>query len=92
MNSKTVLITGGATGIGLATAQWFAARSARLAIAYLEEAHAERAKHALTGAEVLWLRADLRSASDIADMVNRAAETFSSIDVLVNCASRTGVS
>jgi NAD(P)-dependent dehydrogenase (short-subunit alcohol dehydrogenase family) len=92
MNTKTVLITGGASGIGLAVARWFAERGARLAIAYLEEAHAESARKQLSASEVLWLRADIRFESEVQAMVDRVAAAYGHIDVLVNSASRTGFS
>lgn len=91
MKQKTVLITGGASGIGLATAVWFAARGVRLAISYLDESHAESARRLLPSADVLWLRADIRSDAEVQATVDRTAATFGHIDVLVNCASRTGL-
>lgn len=91
MNTKTVLITGGASGIGLAAAHWFAARGARLAIGYLDEAHAESARTQLSASEVLWLRADIRFESEVQAMVDRVASAYGHIDVLVNSAGRTGL-
>ncbi len=85
-----VLITGGASGIGLATAQLFLARGARVAICYLDESHREQVGRLSQAVSVIWTRADLRSPGEVAAMVDHAVEGLGGIDVLVNCASRTG--
>lgn len=90
MNGRGVLVTGGATGIGLAVVDWFRARGGRVAAGYFEEAHRERAAGGRDG--VLWLRADLRREEEIAALVERACADLREIDVLVNYASLTGAS
>ncbi|MBL8213695.1 MAG: SDR family oxidoreductase [Bryobacterales bacterium] len=86
---QRVLITGGASGIGLATAKWFADRRAQLAVGYFEERHRVEAAPLLP-AGTLFLKADLRKPEEIAAMVSAALSGLGGIDVLVNSASMTG--
>lgn len=88
MTGRGILVTGGATGIGLAVVDWFRARGDRVAAGYLDEAH--RAEAEGERGEVLWLRADLRREEEITAMVERARAELGAIGVLVNCASMTG--
>lgn len=86
---QRVLITGGASGIGLATAKWFADRGARVAVGYFEDRHRAEAAQALPEG-TLFLKADLRKPEQIAAMVSAALAAFGGIDVLVNSAGMTG--
>lgn len=88
MNEQTVLITGGATGIGLATVGEYLRRGARVAASYFDARQLE----GLEMQGVLWAEADLRSDASVASMVWRVVEELGSVDVLVNCAGRTGMS
>jgi NAD(P)-dependent dehydrogenase (short-subunit alcohol dehydrogenase family) len=92
MTRQRVLITGGASGIGLATTGLFVSRGANVAASYRKDAQRDAAREELAGRNVLWLRADLRSESDVASMMEAVVREFGGIDVLVNCASRTGKS
>jgi glucose 1-dehydrogenase len=86
---QRVLITGGASGIGLATARWFADRGARVAVGYFEDRHRAEAEPQLP-AGTLFLKADLRKPDEIAVMVDAAVAGLGGIDVLVNSAGMTG--
>ena len=88
--NKVVLITGGSTGIGLATAQAFAKEGAKVAITGRSQQNLDTAAANIKG-EVLALRAD---ASDLADIERMLAETekrFGKIDVLFLNAGPGGV-
>ncbi|MGO4852392.1 SDR family NAD(P)-dependent oxidoreductase [Phaeovulum sp. W22_SRMD_FR3] len=76
---KTVLITGGAAGIGWATAEIFAARGARLALLDLDGDLA-RDRAATLGAEHLGLAADVTDEAE----VGAALAEIGPVDVLVN--------
>lgn len=80
-----VLITGGASGIGWATAEAFAARGARVAVADLKPETAE-AQAAVLGEEHIGLGGDVADEEVCDRIVAVTAETFGRIDVLVNCA------
>src|SRR5438128_11021924 len=61
--NKNILITGGNSGIGLATAQEFDREGARVAICGLNEESLQAAKETL-GAGSLAVRAELRNLTD----------------------------
>ncbi|MFQ5599780.1 MAG: SDR family oxidoreductase [Candidatus Krumholzibacteriia bacterium] len=86
---KTVLITGGGTGLGLQTARRFAALGARLVIASRKREHLDPAAEELrgTGAEVLSVQTDVRRPASVSRMVRAAVARFDAIDVLVNNAA-----
>jgi NAD(P)-dependent dehydrogenase (short-subunit alcohol dehydrogenase family) len=67
---KTVLVTGGNSGIGLATAQAFAAEGARVAITGRDEATLEAAKATL-GPRALAIRNEAGSASAAHELAQR---------------------
>ncbi len=84
---KSVLITGGSRGLGLLLARRFATAGARLTIVAREPAELDLARRELTalaGARVLALPADVGSQSDMEWVVERAAERFGRLDVVVN--------
>ena len=89
MAARTVLITGGASGMGAATAREFAARGATLILADLDRAGAERVAEQCQslGAGTVSVAVGDVSRSDFCDeTVNTAVESHGSIDVLVTAA------
>src|ERR1700728_1598202 len=88
---KVVLITGASRGLGLAMAEEFGRRGAKLVLAARDPWELERAPQSLVerGAvedveQVLVVPADLRQEEDARRLVERATERFGRIDVLVN--------
>jgi NAD(P)-dependent dehydrogenase (short-subunit alcohol dehydrogenase family) len=85
---KGVIITGGATGIGRATAVAFAREGARLALVDLDTAAAEETARAcgeLSGATTATVTADLADGPGVADGIAEAiAALGGEADVLVN--------
>jgi NAD(P)-dependent dehydrogenase (short-subunit alcohol dehydrogenase family) len=83
LNGKSALITGGARGIGLATAQALSARGARVALVDLDSEELNSAAARL-GPQSLAIAADVTDTDAITAAVARAAGHFEGgIDVLI---------
>jgi NAD(P)-dependent dehydrogenase (short-subunit alcohol dehydrogenase family) len=90
LSGKVAMVTGGATGIGFATAKVLAEKGARVAIAQRDAARGRHAIERLKPADVLSLELDIRDYSAVERCVASVVERFGGIDVLVNNASVTG--
>jgi 3-oxoacyl-[acyl-carrier protein] reductase len=88
LEGRVALVTGGARGIGAATARRLAADGARVAIADLDEAAAS-ATAAAIDRSALGLGCDVTNAEDCERTVSRVVEDLGRIDVLVNNAGVT---
>jgi 3-oxoacyl-[acyl-carrier protein] reductase len=80
---KTVLVTGGAKGIGAATAERFASEGATVVVADFDEAAAQETAQAIGGHAV---RCDVTKREDVEAAVEAAISHGGSLDVLVTCA------
>ena len=90
LEGKRVVITGGASGIGAATAQLFAAHGARIALGYNSDpAKAEQVVAGLAGDGHFPVRMTIDDGDSLAGAAGKIAETFGAVDVLVNSAGRT---
>lgn len=85
LKNRVVLVTGGASGLGWATAQAFSAAGARVVIADLSGSEAER-KAAELGAGHSGLACDVSDEQAVEGMVSRVVEHRGGIDVVVNSA------
>jgi NAD(P)-dependent dehydrogenase (short-subunit alcohol dehydrogenase family) len=81
LDGKRVLITGGTTGIGFATAKLFLAEGARVAVTGQDGGRVAAAGKAL-GDRALALQADVTRAEDLGAAISRVAGAFGQIDVL----------
>lgn len=86
LTDKVALITGGASGIGRATAELFAAEGARVMIAdwNLEGAEATAATIQAQGGEAIASKTDVSSEADIQAMIQATMAQFGRIDILFN--------
>jgi 3-oxoacyl-[acyl-carrier protein] reductase len=89
--SRVVIVTGGANGIGLATARRFAQCGARVAIWDRVREAGELAVRELTraGADVLFLETDVTDRASVDASVAATRSRFGGIDVLINNAGIT---
>jgi NAD(P)-dependent dehydrogenase (short-subunit alcohol dehydrogenase family) len=78
---RTAIVTGGASGIGLAVSREFAGRGAHVVIADLDGAGAERAAKELGGSAATL---DVSDARAVADLVERVAAERGRLDVVFN--------
>lgn len=84
---EAILVTGAASGIGLALATRLAAEGARVALADLAADAVEAAARLRGGgAQTLALTADVRRRSEVEAMVARVESAFGRLDALVSCA------
>ncbi|HHH9650094.1 TPA: SDR family oxidoreductase [Pseudomonas aeruginosa] len=80
LKGKTALITGGSSGIGLATAKLFVENGARVAITGRDPAKLQAARQAL-GEELLTLQVDVRSVQALREMASQVQQAFGSLDI-----------
>jgi 3-oxoacyl-[acyl-carrier protein] reductase len=84
LSGKSVLITGGASGIGQGIALAFAAEGANVAITYATSDPAETvAQLKEKGVKTLALKADLRQEKDCESVVKETISAFGDLDILV---------
>lgn len=88
---KTVLITGGTSGIGRILAAEFGRRGARIGVIGLESDVTDEAVLDLrdAGLDAWGKAADVTRQDDVDSLFGEAFERFKHLDVLVNCAGRT---
>lgn len=75
---RTAVVTGGGSGIGLATARRLAAEGARVVVADVDEAAGEAAAGEVGG---LFVRTDVTSEADVAALFAAALEACGTVDV-----------
>ncbi len=83
---KTALVTGGAKGIGAATAKRFAAEGATVIVADFDEAAAQETAQEIGGHAV---RCDVTKVEDVEAAVAKAVEVGGSLDLLATVAGIT---
>lgn len=91
-SGKTVLVTGGGSGIGAATAKAFAAQGASIAVGDINLAAAERVTRQITddGGTAIAIHVDVASTDSVETMVSALKERFGRLDVAVNNAGIGG--
>jgi NAD(P)-dependent dehydrogenase (short-subunit alcohol dehydrogenase family) len=89
LDQQVIVITGGSSGIGLATARRAAEHGARLVLAARNEEALARIRDDLTaaGAEVEYVAADVGDREDVRRIVEVAAERFGGFDTWINDAA-----
>src|SRR5690606_22458109 len=94
LEGKVALITGGASGIGLATVRKFVREGAKVMIAdiNLEQAEAAASEISREGFEgaVAAVRVDVSKYAEVEAAVARAVEVFGKLDVIFNNAGIAG--
>ena len=88
---KVVVITGASRGLGLALAEEFGQRGARLVLGARDAAELNRARRILTDSgavidegNLLTVSADLRKPEEAQGLINQAIRHFGHVDVLIN--------
>ncbi|CAN5588940.1 SDR family oxidoreductase [soil metagenome] len=89
LQDRTVLVTGGGSGLGLSMTKKFAALGARVAITGRSEERLQGAAEEIdaSGEHVLTHACDVRDFGQVEEMVRAVGERWGGIDVLVNNAA-----
>jgi len=90
LDEKIALITGGCSGIGLATVELFVAEGAQVVVADLQDEKGKVLEQRFPG-RVFYQRCDVVEEADIAAATARAEEAFGGLDILFNNAGTGGV-
>lgn len=91
LKGKTAFITGGASGLGLATAENFIAAGANVLLFDLNEEQLEQ-QAARLGDQAAWYAGDVANEEAVIAAVAKAKETFGTIHINVNSAGIGGAS
>lgn len=93
LKNKVCVITGGASGIGEASARRFIEEGAHIVIVDIDEANGERVLAELKGHDTrtLFVKADVGDESESKNAIDRTVEHYGRIDVLFNNAGVSAV-
>ena len=85
-SNKIAVLTGGASGIGLSTAEQLAAGGATIVIADIDDTAGENAISSLknSGEKHLYIHTDVTEESQVSALVQTVHSTFGRIDILLN--------
>ena len=83
LKDKTAIITGGGTGIGLATARAFCQEGAKVILFGRRKEKLEKAVEMLGGSAII-VQGDMTNNNDLDKLINETLHNFKKIDVLVN--------
>ncbi|MGI9596091.1 MAG: SDR family oxidoreductase [Acidimicrobiales bacterium] len=89
LGDRVAVITGGASGIGEATARLFVAQGARVVLADLQDDRAKALADELADGAMA-IRCDVTEEADVAAAVDLAVETWGRLDIMFNNAGIVG--
>ncbi len=86
LDGKVALVTGGASGIGRATALTFAREGAKLMIADMNEEGGQQTAHMITEnrGEAAFIQVDVSDATQVEAMISKTVETYGRLDCAHN--------
>lgn len=86
LEGKVAIITGAGSGIGRATAQFFAEEGAKVVVAEYDAATGQETVDLIhrAGGEAIFVEVDVSKADQVERMVKTAVDTYGGIDVLFN--------
>ncbi|NNC13531.1 SDR family oxidoreductase [Planctomonas sp. JC2975] len=87
---RVAVVIGGASGMGRATAELFAARGAKVSVSDLDAERGAAVVDELRGrgSEAIFTRADIRVPSELAELARRTLEAFGGVDAVFLSAGR----
>jgi NAD(P)-dependent dehydrogenase (short-subunit alcohol dehydrogenase family) len=85
LNGKVAIVTGGASGIGLATAEAFLKKGMKVVVSDYNKETGEKAVASLTSlGDVIFIFADVSKEEDVKQLVSKTVDHFGRLDVLFN--------
>ena len=92
VEGKVALVTGGASGIGRATALTFAREGAKLVVADMNADGGQQTVHMITeqGGEAVFVRTDVSKAVEVQALISQAVATYGRLDCAHNNAGISG--
>ncbi len=90
IENHVAIVTGGASGIGFATAQKLKADGARIALLDLNPQGLSEASKRL-GEDVLAIETDIRSEASVNAAIAKTIDAFDQIDIVINAAGIAGI-
>ena len=85
LEKKRVLVTGASKGIGLASAQRFAAKGANVILVSRNKENLAAAEQKISkNTQIMTIECDVSDQNQVQDMVKQVDEKFGGIDILVN--------
>ena len=85
ISNKVALITGGASGLGLATAKALVGSGSRVMLLDLNEDNAKAAVEKL-GSDSSYVIANVTDESSVQSAIDKTVKEFGSLHIVVNCA------
>ena len=91
-NDRVAIVTGAASGMGLLSAQQYAAEGARVVLTDVNGEAVKAAAESIRrqGGSALGLQVDVRRYDQVRSAVATALQTYGRIDILLNCAGGNG--
>jgi NAD(P)-dependent dehydrogenase (short-subunit alcohol dehydrogenase family) len=91
LENKVAIITGGASGMGLATVHRFLAEGSKIVVADFHEANGQALVDTLPDpSNIRFVKTDVASEADVQAMIDCAHEEFGSVDIVFNNAGVGG--
>lgn len=93
LEGKVALVTGAASGMGMATAEMFAREGCTVALGDIADDAGEDIARRIesAGGQARYWHLDVSSEASVAQVVSEVQSAFGTIDILVNCAGIIGV-
>jgi NAD(P)-dependent dehydrogenase (short-subunit alcohol dehydrogenase family) len=87
LEGKVALVTGGASGIGRATALTFAREGAKLVVTDMNEDGGQQTIHMITekGGEAIFVRTDVSKAVEVQALISQAVATYGRLNCHRTC-------
>ncbi len=94
MKSKVVLVTGGSSGIGAATAVAFAREGAKVVIASRNKGKADKTLRKIrnAGGDAIWIKTDVCDSEQVQSLIQQTLDHYGRLDCAFNNAGSGGAS